>query len=207
MRAPERHSQAVLTIAALNIVTDFVFGFLTALIIWRLNLNTKTKITLILILSLGFFACAASMVKLSYQLRVLFMPDRFRWNLYSIWDSIELNAGIIAASLPCLKPLVRRGLSSTTGRSGASSRLPYHHASGSGNVLSPVRHKFYRQDDGFVMETIPKSDTRVRISVASPTDISSESQEDILQERDHPGHQLPLQGIVKTTDFSITRTG
>ena len=57
------------------------------------------------------------------------------------------------------------------------------------------------------METIPKSDTRVRISVASPTDISSESQEDILQERDHPGHQLPLQGIVKTTDFSITRTG
>jgi len=66
--------------AAINIATDFFFAVLPIPVIWGLNVNTRTKLTLIFILGLGFLsvthlsqslnpiltihsACAAAIVK------------------------------------------------------------------------------------------------------------------------------------------------
>lgn len=73
--------------------------------IWKLQLNIRTKLSLIGVLSLGYFACAAAIVKAIQQYNVLDDPDWTTDDWFNIWNFIELTIGIVAASLPALKPL------------------------------------------------------------------------------------------------------
>jgi hypothetical protein len=188
---------------SINITTDVIFTALPIPIIWGLNLNKKTRLSLILVLSLGFFACAASMVKLSYQVNILFITNAYRWYYYSLWNTIEIYSGIIAASLPSLRPLLKAVLDSTRGFSGfrSSGRARYGQYGGnSGKVLSGSRHKFYRQEDSIGLDSIPKRESMARkstVQVKSTTE-NTESEDSIVED------QLPMQGIMKTTDFSVT---
>ncbi|KAF2786396.1 hypothetical protein K505DRAFT_318523 [Melanomma pulvis-pyrius CBS 109.77] len=91
--------------SAFNIITDVLFATLPIPLIWSLQLNTRTKISLIAILSLGWFACAAAIVKAVQQFHVL---DDLNWTYkdsFNIWNYIEFTIGILASSLPTLKPL------------------------------------------------------------------------------------------------------
>ncbi|TVY25562.1 hypothetical protein LHYA1_G005763 [Lachnellula hyalina] len=109
---------------AINLFTDFVFASLPIPVIVPLQINLRTKISLIFILSLGYFACAASIVK-EYYLSSFFantdnqllvppsswLKRRYRANVvasddtFNVWSFIEINAGILAACLPTLRPL------------------------------------------------------------------------------------------------------
>ncbi|KAF2738970.1 hypothetical protein EJ04DRAFT_573411 [Polyplosphaeria fusca] len=107
-----------------NIITDVVLAIIPVPLIWTLQVNNRTKATLILILSLGFFACAAGIVKtplLFHFFDDLDMTGERSW--YYAWQIIEMNVGIIAASLPSLKPafrwLLETAKSLTHGVSGA----------------------------------------------------------------------------------------
>jgi hypothetical protein len=86
-------------------VTDVLFATIPIPLIWKLQLNTRTKISLIAILSLGWFACAAAIIKAVQQFNVLNEPDWTVNDSFNIWNYIEFTIGIIAASLPSLKPL------------------------------------------------------------------------------------------------------
>ena len=86
-------------------MTDVLFATLPIPLIWQLQLNLRTKISLILVLSLGWFACAAATVKAVLQFNVLNDLDWTVHNSFNVWNYIELTVGIIAASLPTLKPL------------------------------------------------------------------------------------------------------
>ncbi|GME41292.1 Bacterial alpha-L-rhamnosidase [Neofusicoccum parvum] len=107
-----------------NILTDFLFASLPVPLVWQLQVNLRTKLTLASILSLGFFASAAAIVKCVKQWNVLEDPDWTVHNSFNVWNYIELNIGIIAASLPALKPLFNwfletaRAITSSGGRSG-----------------------------------------------------------------------------------------
>ncbi|KAM0440343.1 hypothetical protein ACHAQK_005741 [Fusarium lateritium] len=106
------------TNSALNILTDLLFAIIIpAPMLWKLNVHFRTRITLLAILSLGVFACAAAFVKLGYVTNYGKLGD-WLWDSrnITIWTSVELNVGIIAGSLPCLRPLFRRFLGSTYGK-------------------------------------------------------------------------------------------
>jgi hypothetical protein len=111
----------------INIATDFLLALLPVPLIWKLQIGLRTKI-LVEILSLGLFACTAGIVKSTYNKTILTDPRRFVHDGYSMWNFIELNVGIIAASLPTLKPFltrlveVARGLTSGQKESGYSDR-------------------------------------------------------------------------------------
>ena len=90
---------------AFNILTDALFATMPIPLIWQLQLNLRTKVSLIVVLSLGWFACAASIIKTIQQYNVLTTPDWTVHDSFNVWSYIELTIGIIAASLPCLKPL------------------------------------------------------------------------------------------------------
>jgi hypothetical protein len=47
------------------------------------------------------------------QTKVLADPDSFRNDSYFIWNSIEFDIGILAASLPTLRPLFARIIENT----------------------------------------------------------------------------------------------
>jgi len=52
---------------AVNIATDLLFAILPIPMVWKLQVNIRTKIGLIIILSLGFFAAATAIYKTPMQ--------------------------------------------------------------------------------------------------------------------------------------------
>jgi len=149
-------------------------------------------------------ACAASIVKTVLQSKVFTTPDPYRNDSYFIWNSIELYIGILAASLPSLRPIFKSILETTKNmrsrRTGMSS---------SGNGVG-ARHKYYMQEDGIGMGNLSgqgqrsgKYDVKVTTSMRSQpssTDdygVKADSESDDI---------LPLQGsgITKTVDVTIS---
>ncbi|RAQ46652.1 hypothetical protein AFGD_000269 [Aspergillus flavus] len=117
--------------SAINIATDFVFATLPAFMFSKVQVNKRTRVSLMGILSLGYFACAAGIVKTVLQSQIFDEPDPYRDCQYLIWNCVELNVGIIAASFPTIKPLVKSvigtTLSFTSGvRSGKRNGQGYH---------------------------------------------------------------------------------
>ncbi|KAH8664970.1 hypothetical protein BGZ60DRAFT_516265 [Tricladium varicosporioides] len=95
----------------INIVTDFMILFLPALILKDLIMPKFQKFTLMAIIALGGAACIASIFRL-HMLYKLSKSSDFLWDGpgTATWSSIELNVGIICASVSTLRPLVSRFL-------------------------------------------------------------------------------------------------
>ena len=89
-------------LTVIHIITDIVLALLPIPFIWHLQMNTQSRISLIAVLSVGIFAAVAGIIR---QINVGPLDEH---DLYSIWNFIELHLGIIAASLPALKPLFAR---------------------------------------------------------------------------------------------------
>lgn len=103
---------------ALNITTDLFFAILIpAPMLWGLNVNQRTRYSLLAILGLGVFACAACFVKLGSIVNYGKLGD-WLWDSrnITIWTIVENNIGIIAGSLPTLRPLFKTILGSTYGK-------------------------------------------------------------------------------------------
>ncbi|EAS31837.3 uncharacterized protein CIMG_07316 [Coccidioides immitis RS] len=109
--APKQLMALSYTNTALNILTDLIFAFLPFLMLRGLQVNLRVKVSLICILSLGVFACVAAFIKLSILPNYGKTGD-FTWDYtdLTIWVVVEANMGIIAGSLPTLKPLFKRAL-------------------------------------------------------------------------------------------------
>ncbi|KAH7123531.1 hypothetical protein B0J11DRAFT_314047 [Dendryphion nanum] len=89
-----------------NLFTDLLLAILPVPMIWKLQTNVRTRISLCVILGLGLFACGTAVYKIPLQYNFFNEPDfsgKGAW--YYIWQQIEMNVGIIAACLPTLKPL------------------------------------------------------------------------------------------------------
>ncbi|KAI1845733.1 hypothetical protein JX265_000088 [Neoarthrinium moseri] len=133
-----------------NIITDAIFVVLPVPMIIGLQVNIRTKISLILILSLGFFACVASIVRVVIGIHVFEDPD-FLWNYsFFIWNYAELHTGIIAACLPALRPLFASILESTSRhlRSAGYVGSRYGNKYGTNGVTSrSTRNGYLRQED------------------------------------------------------------
>lgn len=108
--------------SVVNIITDIIFAVIPVPVVLKLQVNRRTKITLLVVLSLGFVACIAGIIKARLQVTVLQTPDSAFHNSFQIWYMLELCLGILAASLPTLKPLFAAVLDGTCSRVGTNSR-------------------------------------------------------------------------------------
>ncbi|KAF4171500.1 hypothetical protein CNMCM8694_004036 [Aspergillus lentulus] len=125
----------------LNILTDLIFAILPAFMLRHLQVNRRVKASLVCILGLGIFACAAAFVKLSILPNYGRTGD-FLWDYtdLTIWVVVECNTGIIAGSLPTLKPLFKQVLGSY-GSQGSHSHYHSHSRSRTRNYSRGTRHK------------------------------------------------------------------
>ncbi|KAF2822485.1 hypothetical protein CC86DRAFT_396723 [Ophiobolus disseminans] len=105
---------------SINAATDILLALLPVPLVWSLKLNLRARISLVLVLTLGLFAGIAGIVKSQKQKAALYNPDQYVYDSFTIWWIIEYNVGMIAASLPALKPLFRRALE--TARSTAATK-------------------------------------------------------------------------------------
>ncbi|KAF2494293.1 hypothetical protein BU16DRAFT_512732 [Lophium mytilinum] len=217
--------------SSINIATDILFATLPIPLVWSLKLNTRTKISLILILSLGFFASAAAIVKAVQQYNVLTDMDWTVHDSFNVWNYIELTVGIVAATLPSLKPLfgwlLNTARALTTAGSG-NGGLKY--GSGSKMALGYKRNNslgYFRAGEGsgesegsVAMESLPSRSGGDGGAIKSPYRVRVTAESSVLgitagqRERDGSGSGeggLPLQrleagrnGIVMTREVYVS---
>ncbi|KAK3342001.1 hypothetical protein B0T25DRAFT_438833, partial [Lasiosphaeria hispida] len=93
----------------MNIVTDFIVFMVPMPAIRSLQLPRRQKVLVASIFCLGFFTCAISIVRLFTLHGAINTTDPTWDNVPSAyWSIVEINCGILCASLPPLRPLLRR---------------------------------------------------------------------------------------------------
>ncbi|TDZ32628.1 hypothetical protein CTRI78_v011759 [Colletotrichum trifolii] len=105
--------------SSVNILTDLLFAIaIPAPMLWTLNVPQRVRVSLFIILGLGVFACAAACVKVYYVVTAYGRSFDPLWDSRHIqmWTAIEANVGIIAGSLPTLRPLFTTFLGSMYGK-------------------------------------------------------------------------------------------
>ncbi|KAH6659727.1 hypothetical protein BKA67DRAFT_545547 [Truncatella angustata] len=190
----------------MNILTDAVFVLLPVPVIVGLQVNKRVKATLIFILSLGLFACVASIVRV-YVGSHVFEDMDYTWAYaFFIWNYAELHTGIIAACLPALRPLFSSILENTSRRLRATGYMYGSSRYGNkyGSKTNP-RSGYQRQDDeGVGLESLQRNNRleegtyKARIMTTNGTNVShgeDDSSEDGI---------LPPHGVVKTTEIVVT---
>lgn len=120
--------------AAISAVTDWAFGLLPISFVWNMKMNRRTKLSVVLILSLGFFASTATIVRIVY-IRSLSKTTDYTWEGINLmkWSLIEPAIALTAASFATLRPLFttmlsrrRRAFSEISGNSGITTGNKAH---------------------------------------------------------------------------------
>ncbi|KAL4921988.1 hypothetical protein BDW62DRAFT_208146 [Aspergillus aurantiobrunneus] len=88
-------------------ICDFILGLLPIALVWKLNMNSKTKAALAGILSMGCVASAAVIVRIPYLHHYKDREFLYATTNISIWSNVEAGLGITAGSLVTLRPLFR----------------------------------------------------------------------------------------------------
>ncbi|KAF3042926.1 hypothetical protein E8E12_007130 [Didymella heteroderae] len=95
--------------AGLSIVEDFIILLLPLPVVWKLQMSTKKKIGVILLISVGSFATITSIVRLKYVVKYSNSFDS-TWDNVDIikWSLIEILSACICGNLLPLRPLVEQ---------------------------------------------------------------------------------------------------
>lgn len=93
--------------APLNIITDLAILLLPMPVLTSLNLPRKEKIVVVCLFAGGGFVVVIGVVRI-YFLDKAVLSGNFDADVSSsfMWSAIEVNVGIVCASIPMLKPLV-----------------------------------------------------------------------------------------------------
>lgn len=143
--------KASLTVASvLIIVTDVIFALIPVTFLRHIRRSLRDRVIIGILMGLGLFASAASIVKLVMVQRYDGSGDSAANGLsIALWASIEAQVGIIAASIPCLRVAFQRFLSRigiitssefTSGNDGAKSTWQGVHGKPTRNFNSRSAH-------------------------------------------------------------------
>lgn len=98
---------------ALNAWADWTLGLLPIFVIKDLDMNPRTKVTVMIILALGAIGSIASIIRLRYIGDLVQKDFLFAATDVAIWSTVEPGMGITAASLATLRPLFKNFLANT----------------------------------------------------------------------------------------------
>ncbi|PKY00111.1 hypothetical protein P168DRAFT_337402 [Aspergillus campestris IBT 28561] len=95
-----------------NLIFYIIILILTVSILWKIQFPIRERLVFIGLMSLGIVACAASAVRLYYANRIYNVSYDITWDAYQLWlwVLVEINLAVICASIPTIRPLVRRYL-------------------------------------------------------------------------------------------------
>ncbi|KAL3459325.1 hypothetical protein BJX64DRAFT_291302 [Aspergillus heterothallicus] len=138
-----------------NLITDVIILALPVPTLWRVKLPVRERLALIGLMSLGLLACAASAVRLYYAHRIYNVSYDTSWEGYtlSLWILVEINLSVICASIPTLRPLMKKyfpkwrstGSSASAHGRGTSSRTAEGCPVVSSHSYSPKSPRLSRQ--------------------------------------------------------------
>ncbi|KAH6611915.1 hypothetical protein C7974DRAFT_87346 [Boeremia exigua] len=93
--------------SAIEILTDWTMAILPAIMLWNVQMKSSVKASVVVILALASVASSATIVRLRY-LALYSDPGEFLYGTGKIglWSLVEEGIGIVAGSLPALRPLL-----------------------------------------------------------------------------------------------------
>ncbi|KFZ25164.1 hypothetical protein V502_00358 [Pseudogymnoascus sp. VKM F-4520 (FW-2644)] len=91
-----------------NTITDIYVYVLPMRLVWKTNLPKSKRIGLVGIFGAGFLVCVAGGLRLYYTIATQTSDDSpwMGFHMYT-WEATEVNLGIVCASVPPLKALIR----------------------------------------------------------------------------------------------------
>ena len=117
---------------AVACITDWTFAILPAILVKGLQMNSREKVSVVLILSMGVLASIASIARIPY-VSAMANRDDFLYAVSdtAIWTGVEIGLGVLAACCATLRPLLRQllpslGFLSSGGRSRSTTHLQGH---------------------------------------------------------------------------------
>lgn len=161
--------------------------------LWKLQMNSRTKGSIIAVLGLGVFACAAAIVKIPSLVQYGRVGD-FLWDSrdITIWTITECNIGICAGSMPALKPLFKPILGSSYARRFTRS---HGYAMGSEPKSTSARPAYVSSKNFAVLS----SKDRSKDNVEDDETQSQASQKHLVEDNSYP-----LGVIEKTVTSTVT---
>ncbi|KAH3918558.1 hypothetical protein HBI56_135090 [Parastagonospora nodorum] len=140
---------ALVAIAALNSLSDFLIYLYPAKPLWSLHLPIKQRLGLICLFSIGLFVCIAGVLRM-YYLEKFFTSFDPRWNGVPVWLCmvLEMNIGIICACLSGVKPVLATLLPILFGTS-------YRTRSGNTRPKCGNQSRKTTRNDSFTFDTLP----------------------------------------------------
>ncbi|KAH7122014.1 hypothetical protein B0J13DRAFT_648138 [Dactylonectria estremocensis] len=148
--------------SAVSIVTDWTLAILPGVLLWKVQMKSRVKLSVAVMLGLAAFASCATIVRLRF-LTLYNDPNEFMYSTGAIglWSILEEGIGIVAGSMPALRPLLSLPMfGRSTYASGSGSGHPSAHikssASGNTQVHSNTRHPY---GDTVKMATLSSSIT------------------------------------------------
>ncbi|KAI1869656.1 uncharacterized protein JN550_005637 [Neoarthrinium moseri] len=95
-------------ISVISILTDWVCAILPAFILWNVQLRYRVKLSVAIVLGLGFVASTATIVRIRYLVYYSISED-YLYNIanIAIWSIVESGLGIVAGSMATLRPLLK----------------------------------------------------------------------------------------------------
>ncbi|KAI9865651.1 MAG: hypothetical protein M1813_002109 [Trichoglossum hirsutum] len=181
--------------AAFNIFVDLLIYILPIPVVRKLQINPRKKISIYVIISLGFIPVIASALRL-YAIVIWARSSDMLWNwpLVLIWGNIEVSVAITVASFPSLTALIRKTMGNVLGTTATPiGSTPQNRASNSFAMLSAMAGR-ERSGHTTNMSTIIKSDRH-------DMDEDTESQEDILSEQKKGSQGIT---VTKSLQYSVT---
>ncbi|KKY14871.1 putative polytopic membrane protein [Phaeomoniella chlamydospora] len=145
---------------AISCVCDWILGLLPWLLVRKLNMNLRTKVTVGVLLCLANFGSLAMLIRF-YTINQLASSTDFLYDTtdLAIWSSLETGVAIPAASLITLRPLFRTFFGATRGTVESNSR-PYHvSAMGGARGAGYIRQTTLTKSSSMAMRDIERGTT------------------------------------------------
>lgn len=126
--------------SAITCAGDWTYAVLPYFLVWKLQMDNRSKVVVIIILSLGAIASTATIIRIPY-VHTMGDVDDFLYATtdVAIWSCVETGIGISTACLATLRPLLRSWLE----RTGLSSAPAYK--GGSDMPMPPSRNGYPRR--------------------------------------------------------------
>ncbi|KAI0013679.1 hypothetical protein F4779DRAFT_613414 [Xylariaceae sp. FL0662B] len=94
---------------AINAFADWILGLLPIALVWNLDLDRRSKISVACVLAIGSIASSATLVRIAYIWQLTHDADSlYEFTDLAIWSQVENGLGLTASSIATLRPLFRR---------------------------------------------------------------------------------------------------
>ncbi|ETS87520.1 hypothetical protein PFICI_01348 [Pestalotiopsis fici W106-1] len=99
---------ATIVHSIVSAVSDWTLGLLPIAMLWKVNINRRTKISIAVLLGMGLVAGIALFIRIPYVKRIAISAD-FLFDTVSLaaWSVIEPSLGIMAGSIAAIRPLFK----------------------------------------------------------------------------------------------------